>query len=64
MDSKLPMNYRHFTKAIEHDTKVVHLRAITYGSYDEDTTALILALTGLGLLAIATLTMLFSFSVL
>jgi hypothetical protein len=64
MDSKLATKYRHFTTAIEHDTRVVHPRATTYGSYDEDTTALILALTGLGLLAISTLSVLFAFSVL
>jgi hypothetical protein len=64
MDSKLATKYRHFTQAIEHDTKIVRSRAISYGSYDEDTTALILALTGLGLLAISTLSMLFAFSVL
>jgi len=64
MNSKLAMNYRHFTKAIEHDTRIVHPRSSTYGSYDEDTTALILALTGLGLLAIATLSVLFAYAVL
>lgn len=64
MNPKLATEYRHFTKAIEHDTKVVHSRTSSYGSYDEDTTALILALTGLGLLAISTLSVLFAFAVL
>lgn len=64
MDAKLAPNHWHFTWATPHDTKVVHLRAISYGSYDEDTTALTLALTGLGLLAVTTLAMLFAFSVL
>jgi len=47
-----------------HDTKVVHARAIPYGSFDEDTMALVLALTGLALMAAATVSMLIAFSVL
>jgi len=47
-----------------HETKVVHPRAIPYGSYDEDTMALVLALTGLVLMAVATISMLIAFSVL
>jgi hypothetical protein len=47
-----------------HNTKVVHARAIPYGSYDEDTAALILAFTGLALMAVATISMLIAFAVL
>jgi hypothetical protein len=39
-------------------------RTIRYGSYDEDTVALILALLGLALMAAATASMLVAFSVL
>ena len=42
MEPRLAANYRHFTMVTPHDTKVVHPHAIPYGSYDEDTMALIL----------------------
>ena len=64
MEPRLAGNYRHFTMVTPHQTKVVHPHAIPYGSYDEDTTALVLALTGLTLMAIATVSMLIAFSVL
>jgi hypothetical protein len=64
MDPRLVTDYRHFTMVTPHDTKVVHARAIPYGSYDEDTTALVLALTGLALMAATTVSMLIAFSVL
>jgi hypothetical protein len=64
MDPRLAMNYRHFTRVTPHDTKVVRSRAIHYGSYDEDTASLILALTGLALMVAAALAMLVAFSVL
>ena len=64
MEPRLARNYRHFTMITPHQTKVVHPHAIPYGSYDEDTMALILAVTGLTLMAVATVSMLIAFSVL
>jgi hypothetical protein len=64
MEPKLALNYRHFTRITPHDTKIVPPRAIPYGSYDEDTMALILALTGLAVMIATTLSMLIAFSVL
>jgi hypothetical protein len=64
MDPRLANDYRHFTMVRPHDTKVIHARAIHYGSYDEDTAALFLAITGLALMAITTVSMLIAFSVL
>jgi hypothetical protein len=64
MEPKLATNYRHFTRVTPHDTKAVHPRAIPYGSFDEDTVALILAMTTLALMAVATVTLLVAFKVL
>jgi hypothetical protein len=64
MEPRLAANYRHFTMITPHDTKVVHPHVIPYGSYDEDTMALVLAITGLTLMAVATVSMLIAFSVL
>ena len=64
MDPRLATNYRHFTRVTPHDTKIVHARAIHYGSYDEDTAALTLAMIGLGLMVVAILSMLVAFSIL
>jgi hypothetical protein len=62
MEPKLAVNYRHFTRFIPHDTKIVH-HAIHYGSYDEDTTALTLSIVGLALMAVAIVAMLVAFSI-
>jgi len=64
MDPRLATDYRHFTTVTPHDTKIVHARAIHYGSYDEDTAALTLAMIGLALMVVTVLAMLVSFSVL
>jgi hypothetical protein len=64
MDPRLATDYRHFTRVTPHDTKIVHARAIHYGSYDEDTAALTLAMIGLALMGVTVLAMLVSFSVL
>ena len=64
MEPKFARNYQHFTKVIPHDTKIVHERAIPYGSYDEDTLALTLALTGLALMVVTTVSTLFAFHIL
>jgi len=64
MDPRLANDYRHFTMVRPHDTKVVHAHAIPYGSFDEDTAALILAMIGLALMGVATVSMLIAFSVL
>jgi hypothetical protein len=64
MEPKLATNYRYFTRVAPHETKAVHPRAIPYGSYDEDTAALTLAMIGLALMVVAILTMLVGFSVL
>ncbi len=63
MEPKLAPNYRYFTRVTPHDTKTVHPHAIPYGSYDEDTVALVLAWTCLVLMAVATVSMLFVFHV-
>jgi len=63
MEPRFAGNYRHFTMITPHDTKVVHPHAIPYGSYDDDTMAIILAFTGLALMAVATVSMLIAFSV-
>lgn len=64
MGPKLAANYRHFTRVTPHETKVVHARAIPYGSYDEDTVALALALIGVALMTVAVISMLVAFSIL
>ena len=64
MEPKLAANYQHFTRVTPHDTKVVHARAIPYGSYNEDTAALGLALIGLALMIATTLSLLLAFKVL
>ncbi len=64
MQTKLATNYRHYTNVMPHDTKVVHARAIPYGSYNEDTAALGLALIGLALMIATTLSLLLAFKVL
>jgi hypothetical protein len=63
MEPKLAANYRHFTRFIPHDTKIVHPHAIHYGSYGEDTAALTLSVVGLALMAVATIAMLVAFSI-
>jgi hypothetical protein len=63
MEPKSARNYRYFTRVTPHDTKTVHPRAIPYGSFDEDTVALVLAWTGLLLMAVATVSMLIVFHV-
>jgi hypothetical protein len=63
MEPKLAAKYRHFTRFILHDTKIVHPHAIHYGSYDEDTTALTLSIVGLALMAVAIVAMLVAFSI-
>jgi hypothetical protein len=64
MKTKQAEIYRHFTNVTPHETKVVHARAIPYGSYNEDTAALGLAMIGLALMVGTILSMLLAFSVL
>jgi hypothetical protein len=64
MEPKQAEIYRHFTNVMPHDTRVVHARAIHYGSYDEDTAALGLSLIGLALMIATTISLLVAFSVL
>jgi hypothetical protein len=64
MEPRLAANCRHFTMITPHETKLVHPHAIPYRSYDEDSLALFLALIGLALMAVATVSMLIAFSVL
>ena len=64
MRTKQAEIYRHFTNVTPHDTKVVHARAIHYGSYNEDTAALGLAMIGLALMVATTLSLLLAFKVL
>jgi hypothetical protein len=63
MEPRFALNYRHFTGHLPRNTKIIRARTIRTG-YDEDTVALILAITGLALMAAATLSMLVAFSVL
>lgn len=63
MDPRLAMKYGHFTKITPHDTKVVHARAIPYGSYDEATASLVLAMIGLTLMVATVISMLIAFKV-
>ncbi len=63
MEPRLAANFRHFTRFIPHDTKIVHSHAITYGCYDEDTAALTLSIVGLSLMAVAIIAMLVAFSI-
>jgi hypothetical protein len=63
MYTKFPTHYRHFTSVMPHDTKAVRPRAIPYGSYNEDTAALALAMTGLALMVVTVVAMLVAFSV-
>jgi len=64
MEPKFACNYEHFTKVIPHDTKIVHARTIHYGSYDEDTLALTLAVIGLALMVVTTVSTLIAFHIL
>jgi hypothetical protein len=64
MRTKSAVDCRHFTNVTPHDTKIVHARAIPYGSYNEDTAALGLALIGLALMVATTLSLLLAFKVL
>ncbi|MFZ2061633.1 MAG: hypothetical protein WAU82_11525 [Candidatus Binatus sp.] len=64
MEPRFAADYRHFTMVMPHETLVIHPNAMPYGSHDEDTMALVLALTGLALMAVATVSMLIAFAVL
>jgi hypothetical protein len=63
MESKSSTNYRHFTKVTPHETRVVHPRAIRYGSYSEDVAFEGLAMIGLSVLTAMTVTLLLAFSI-
>ena len=63
MEPRFAANYRHFTRFIPHNTKIVHPHAIPYGSYDEDTAALTLSIVGLSLMAVAIIAMLVAFQI-
>jgi len=64
MEPKLAAKYLHFTMVTPHDTKIVHARAIPYGSYDENTVSLVLAMVGLALMVATVASMLVALSVL
>jgi hypothetical protein len=63
MEPKLAANYRHFTRVTPHETKVVHPRAIPYGSYSEGVAIEALVLIGLAVLTTMTVSMLVAFSI-
>jgi hypothetical protein len=63
MDPRFARNYRHFTRVTPHDTKIVRARSIHYGSYDEDTMSLVLAMFGIGLMLATVVSMLFAFRI-
>jgi len=63
MEPKLAMDYRHFTRFKTHATKVVHPRAIPYGSYSEGLAIEALALIGLAVLTAMTVALLVVFSI-
>ncbi len=64
MERKLAMNCQHFSRVAPRDTKIVYPRTNPFGSYDDDTTALVLALLGLALMTVTTVSMLIAFSIL
>jgi hypothetical protein len=64
MEPKLALNYRHFTRFMPHETKIVRPRALPYGSYSEGLAMELLVLIGLAVLTTATTWMLVSFSIL
>ena len=63
MEPKLATNYRHFTQATPYETKIVHPRAIHYGSYYECIAIEAMVLIGLALLTAMTVSMLVAFSI-
>ena len=63
MYSKYTTNCQHFSQLTHHETKALHPCATAYRA-DEDTTALILALTGIGLMVVTIVSMLITFRVL
>ena len=63
MEPKLAMDYRHFTRFKTQGTKVIHPRAIPYGSFSEGLAIEALALIGLAVLTAATVSMLVVFSI-
>ncbi len=63
MRSKLVMNYRRLTRVTPYETKIVDPRAIPYGSYQEDTLALALALIGIAFMIVVVVSMLVTFSI-
>ncbi len=63
MEPKLAANYQHFTKVAPHETKIVHPRAIPYGSYSEGVAIEALVLIGLAVLTAMTVSMLVTFSI-
>lgn len=63
MKTNLVENYRYFTKAAPHETKIVHPRAIPYGSYSEGLAMEAMVLMGLALLTAMTVLVLVSFSI-
>ena len=63
MESKLSTNYGHFTKVTPHETKVVHPRAIRYGSYSDDVAFEGLVMIGLAVLTVMTVSLLLAFSI-
>ena len=63
MEAKLGTNYRHFTRVTPHETKIVHPRAISYGSYTEGVAMQALLLIGLAILTAMTVSMLVVFKI-
>jgi hypothetical protein len=64
MISRISPKSRHFTDLLHHDTKTVRSHAIRYGSFDEDTVSLTLAMIGLALTAAMVVSILIAFRVL
>jgi hypothetical protein len=63
MESKMAMNYRHFTRVTPYETKTIHLRALPYGSYSEGLAIEALSLIGLAVLTAATVSLLVAFAI-
>jgi hypothetical protein len=63
MKTNLVEDYRYFTKAEPHETKIVHPRAIPYGSYSEGVAMEAMVLMGLALLTGMTVLVLVAFSI-
>jgi hypothetical protein len=64
MYSKITPNSRHSSTFRRYQTKPLHGSAVAYRAHDDDTTALFLAFTGVALMVVTVVSMLFAFRIL